>query len=80
MPQVTAEQARVAQTLTSWFNNLDEAARVDALCAVPWSDVVAQWADATGASAADSSTAEDLVSDGVIEVEDGRFLRTRAWS
>lgn len=80
MPQVTSEQARVAQTLTSWFNNLDEAARVDALCAVPWSDVVAQWADATGASAADSGTAEALVLDGAVEIEDGRFLRTRAWA
>lgn len=80
MPQVIGDQARIAQAITLWFNNLDEAARGNALCAVPWSDVVAQWADATGASAADTGTAEDLVSDGVITVEDGQFLRTRAWS
>ena len=77
---MTSEQARVAQTLTSWFNSLEETSRVDLLCVTPWSDVVAQWVDATGASTADSRTAEDLVVEGVIEVDDGRFLRTRAWS
>lgn len=80
MTQVTNEQARVAQTLTSWFNNRDEAWRIDALCVTPWDDVAAQWVGAAGASATDFDTAASLILDGVIEVEDGQFLRTRAWS
>lgn len=80
MPQVNGDQSRVAQALTSWFNtlDLDETSRTAALCTAPWLDLVAQWVDATGASTTDLDTAAELIVDGVIEIEDGQFLRTQA--
>lgn len=79
MPQVTGEQARIAQAFTAWFNNLDQAARTESLRVTP-REAVAQWVDATGASVADFDTAAALLDSGTIATEDGAFLRTRAWS
>lgn len=79
IPQVTAEQAKIAQAFTAWFNNRGERDRADAL-AVSSREAVARWVDATGASVADFDTAAALLDEGVITAEGRWFLRTRAWS
>lgn len=79
MPQITRDQARVAQEFTLWFNNLDVARRTGALCITP-REALAQWVDATGATVADFDTAADLLDSGAITIDDGPYLRTSAWS
>lgn len=71
MPQLNAEQARVAQTFTLWFNNPDQVTSTHAVCITP-REAIAQWCDATGAITADFDIAANLLADGTIVVEDGR--------